>query len=125
MSWALFGSAAFALTGCSGSTLPVTLNGAVNVVQASGVSCSPSNGSVEVAGTLTAISTPPTETSEVSAEITDSSGKSIGTGETDHSLTMNNGDSASFDFTISVEGTPASCVVQWGALNSTAFIPTS
>ena len=100
------------LAACQGEGLPVKLSGANYAATASGVSCVPSNGTVTVSGTFTAVG--PASALGPSATIYDASGNQIGNGG-GFLTTVSQGRSAPFSFTVTTNGTPASCDVMWGA----------
>jgi hypothetical protein len=109
---ALVTAVGIALASCSSGGLPVKLSGANYAATASGVSCAPSSGSVKVSGTFTAVG--PASAIGPSATIYDSAGNQIGRGEGPLTL-VNASQSAPFNFTVTVNGSPASCDVTWGA----------
>jgi opacity protein-like surface antigen len=103
-----------ALSGCSsGNGLSVKVSGA-KYSAASGVSCVPSNGSVTVSGSFTAVGRPDVIIVP-SAKIYDSSGNQVGHVKA-RWTSVNAGKSTPIQFTVNVNGTPASCHVTWGAI---------
>ena len=79
---------------------------------------------MRVAGSLTAVGTPTVEFAEVSSVVEGAGGQSIGSAQATHQVAIDRGDTMPFALMVPVSGQPASCLVQWGALNSTALIPT-
>jgi hypothetical protein len=93
-------------------SLSVSASGASYAATASGVACSPSNGSVNVSGTLTGVG--PVSGIGPSATIYDGSGQQIGSGEGPLTL-VDPGQAVPFNFNVQVNGNPASCDFRWGA----------
>jgi hypothetical protein len=97
----------------SQTSLSVSASGASYAATASGVACSPSNGSVNVSGTFTGVASVISYVGPT-ATIYDGSGQQIGSGEGPLTA-VNPGQSAAFNFNVAVNGNPASCDFSWGA----------
>jgi len=102
------------LGGCSQApSIPATVKGPSFPSVVSGVLCEPQGRSVLVTGTLAGVSTAPAY-SGVVATVYDSQKKQIGSAE-GPTIVLNNGQSVPISMTVAVTGTPASCLVTWGA----------
>ena len=102
------------LGGCSqGTSIPATVTGPTFPSVVSSVHCAVQSRSVLVTGTLTGVSTAPAY-SGVVATVYGAGKKQIGSAE-GPVIVLDNGQAVPISMTVDVTGTPASCVVTWGA----------